>query len=276
MNISIITVVLNDLEGLRKTSQSVLSQDGADYEYIVLDGGSTDGSWEYIESLNFRGIKKTEHDKGIYNAMNRAVQLAHGEYCLFMNAGDTFYDDKVLQKASDIIGKSDFYVGHTMEIGNKTIIGWAPDDLSLDYLMQTSIYHQSSFIRRRLLLEFPYNEQHKVVSDWEFIFERWLNGCTYQKLDFFVSNYYLGGFSFVHQDLIAIERKEFLERTLPKRILDGSFQVQKTDKKKDDGSTLYQLRQRLDYAYTLSPIKRDLKVIRYGFKYLFKDILGKK
>ncbi len=274
MKISIITVVLNDLEGLRRTAESVLSQVEADYEYVILDGGSTDGSWEYIESLEFCGVKKSEPDSGIYNAMNRAVHLARGEYCLFMNAGDTFYDENVLQKASDIIGQADFYVGHTMEFGKKVLFGWAPDELSLDYLMRTSIYHQSSFIRRSLLLKYPYNEHHKVVSDWEFVFERWLNGCTYEKLDFFVSNYYLGGFSFVHQDLIAIERREFMEKILPKRILDGSFQPR--EQEKDEGSTLYKLKQRLDYAYTLSPIRRDLKVIRYGFKYLFKDIFARK
>lgn len=275
MKISIITVVLNDLEGLRRTAESVLSQVEADYEYVVLDGGSTDGSWEYIESLEFCGVKKSESDSGIYNAMNRAVHLACGEYCLFMNAGDTFYDEKVLQKASGVIGRADFYVGHTKEIGKTVLFGWAPDALSLDYLMRTSIYHQSSFIRRSLLLEYPYNEQHKVVSDWEFIFERWLNGCTYEKLDFFVSNYYIGGFSFTHQDLIAKERREFMEKLLPKRVLDGSFLSQK-QQGRDDESTLYKLKQRLEYAYSLSPIRRDLKVIRYGFKYLFKDIFARK
>lgn len=272
MKISIITVVLNDLEGLKKTVTSVLSQKGKDFEYIILDGGSTDGSWEYVESLKFNGIKKTAPDTGIYNAMNSAVLLANGDYCLFLNAGDTFYDEKVLEKVCAVIGKADFYVGHTMEIGKKVIKGWAPDSLTLDYLMRTSIYHQSTFIRRCLLLDFPYNEQHKVVSDWEFIFERWLNGCTYEKLDFFISNYYLGGFSFVHQDLIAIERQEFMERLLPKRILDGSFQEQK-EKRID---SLSKLKEKIDFAYTLSPIRRDMKVIRYGFKFFFKDLLRMK
>ena len=106
MKISIITVVLNDLEGLRRTAESVLSQEGADYEYVVLDGGSTDGSWEYIDSLEFRGIKRKEADKGIYNAMNNAVVLASGDYCLFLNAGDTFCDKNVLAKAEAIVVSS--------------------------------------------------------------------------------------------------------------------------------------------------------------------------
>ena len=123
MKISVITVVLNDLEGLRKTTQSVLAQKGDCYEYVVLDGGSSDGCWEYIESLNFSGVKKSEPDAGIYNAMNHAVQLASGDYCLFMNAGDTFYDENVLQKAAGIIGQADFYVGHTMEFGKNILNG---------------------------------------------------------------------------------------------------------------------------------------------------------
>jgi len=106
MKISIITVVLNDLEGLRRTAESVLSQEGADYEYVVLDGGSTDGSWEYIDSLEFRGIKRKAADKGIYNAMNNAVVLASGDYCLFLNAGDTFCDKNVLAKAEAIVVSS--------------------------------------------------------------------------------------------------------------------------------------------------------------------------
>ena len=78
MKISIITVVLNDLEGLKRTAKSVLSQEGADYEYIVLDGGSTDGSWEYIDSLKFRGIKQKASDKGIYNAIKDLQFLRDG------------------------------------------------------------------------------------------------------------------------------------------------------------------------------------------------------
>ena len=223
MKISVITVVLNDVEGLKKTAQSVISQKGDDYEYVVLDGESTDGSWEYIRSLDFEGVKKRAKDTGIYNAMNHAVQLAKGDYVIFLNAGDTFFDNEVLMKAAGIIGESDLYVGHTKEIEKRIVNGMAPNPLTLDFLMKTSIYHQSTFIRRKLLLEHPYNEQHMVVSDWEFFFERWLNGSTYEMLDFFVSNYYLGGFSYVHKDLIAIERREFIESILPKRIVDGSY-----------------------------------------------------
>lgn len=218
MKISIITVVLNDLNGIRSTAQSVLSQEGGDYEYVILDGESGDGTWEYIESLDFKGVKKRMHDTGIYNAMNNAVRIANGEYVLFLNAGDTFFDSNVLAKATEVIGEKDFYVGHTMEIGKTTYKGYAPEVLSLGYLMKHSVYHQSTFIRRKLLLDNPYNEMHKVVSDWEFFFERWFDGCTYGMLNFFVSNYYLGGFSYLHKNLMVKEREEVKEKMLQKGI----------------------------------------------------------
>ena len=148
----------------------------------------------------------------------------------------------------------------------------APDPLTLDYLMQTSIYHQSTFIRRELLLKHPYNEQHKVVSDWEFFFERWLSGCTYQKLDFFVSNYYLGGFRFVHQDLIGKERKEFMQKLLPARIIDGSYKGQQGQ---DNTQESYEQR-RILQTMARPAIQRDLNLIRYGFKFLIRDIFKRR
>lgn len=268
MKISIITVVLNDLTGLKKTVNSVLSQQCVDFEYVILDGGSSDGTWEYIESLKIKGITKQASDTGIYNAMNNAVKLASGIFCLFLNAGDTFVDDFVLLKANEALGDSDLYVGHTVEIGERVIKGMAPNPLTMDYLIRNSIYHQSTFIRRSLLLEHPYNEKHKIVSDWEFFFERWIAGCSYDYLDFFVSNYYLGGFSFVNQELINIERRECLERILPSRILDGTYKGSHDNVISCEG---YE-QQKISKVMLCSPIQRDLNLIRYGIKFLIKDI----
>lgn len=268
MKISIITIVRNDLEGLKKTVQSVLGQNYKDFEYVILDGASTDGCAEYINSLDVNIVKKSEPDKGIYNAMNKAVKMASGDYCLFLNAGDSFFDSFVLEKASAILGKSDLYVGNTMEFGDKVLKGWAPDPLTIQFLLKTSIYHQSTFIRRQLLLDYPYNENHKIVSDWEFFFERWLQGSTYEKLDFFVSNYYLGGFSYTHQDLISIERKEVINRLLPQRVID---ELTQKENKTEDVKPQSLLEQKIAIAFTLPPIQRDLKILRNAFKALLRD-----
>lgn len=274
MKISVITVVFNDIEGLKKTASSVLSQTSKDFEYVILDGGSTDGTLEYMNSLDFVGKKKSEPDKGIYNAMNKAVELAEGDYCLFLNAGDTFFADNVLEKADKVLGEADFYVGSTVEIGERIQRFAAPSPLTLGYLLKTSIYHQSTFTRRTLLLQHPYNEQHKIVSDWEFFFERWMEGHTYQPLDFYVSNYYLGGYSFQHQDLIEKERLEVIDRLVPRLVRDYyESEIDKLRMPKDEkrGSKLYE---KIEKAMKLDPVDRDLKILRNAFKALIKDLFS--
>lgn len=91
MKVTVITINYNNLQGLKRTIPSVLSQTCNDFEFIVIDGGSTDGSKEYIELQNGISQWVSEKDKGIYNAMNKAVSMAHGDYCIFMNSGDHFF-----------------------------------------------------------------------------------------------------------------------------------------------------------------------------------------
>lgn len=267
MKVSVITVVYNDLQGLKRTVASVLGQSTKDFEYIILDGGSTDGCAEYINSLDFKGKKKSEPDDGIYNAMNKAVRMAQGDYCLFMNAGDTFHDDFVVEKAIGIIGDADLYVGHTVEIGENTINGMAPNPLTIEYLLRNSIYHQSTFIRTQLLLERPYNEKHKITSDWEFFFEQWLYGAKYEPLDFFVANYYLGGYSFLHRELIEQERTETIRRLIPQPRLREFFLEGINQEKKS------KLEKKIEAAMALPPISRDLKIMRNSLKALVSDLI---
>jgi len=95
--LSIITVNLNDVEGLKKTMTSVLEQTWQEFEYIVIDGGSTDGSKEYIESFSDKiSVWVSEPDAGIYNGMNKGIKVANGEYLLFLNSGDHLFDNRVL------------------------------------------------------------------------------------------------------------------------------------------------------------------------------------
>ncbi len=97
MRYSIITINYNNRDGLRKTIESVVNQSCRDIEYIVIDGGSTDGSVEVIEEYAGKiDYWVSERDKGIYNAMNKGLAQAHGEYLNFMNSGDCFHDNDVL------------------------------------------------------------------------------------------------------------------------------------------------------------------------------------
>jgi len=97
--LSIITVNLNNAEGLRKTIESVVTQTFTDFEYIIIDGGSTDGS---VEIIKLYADKITywvsEPDKGIYNGMNKGIMVAKGEYCQFLNSGDWLVNENVLKE----------------------------------------------------------------------------------------------------------------------------------------------------------------------------------
>ena len=116
MQLSIITINYNNLEGLRKTTKSIISQTWGDFEWIIIDGGSSDGSNEYIINLNYNLNRNgwnpitywcSELDKGIYNAMNKGIVKAKGKYLLFLNSGDCLHDKDVLKNIEDKLQEED-------------------------------------------------------------------------------------------------------------------------------------------------------------------------
>ena len=99
MILSIITVSFNNLDGLTKTTNSIIEQTFRDFEWIVIDGGSSDGSKEYlIKNSKYISYWCSEPDNGIYNAMNKGIMKAKGNYLLFMNSGDFLFNKHVLKK----------------------------------------------------------------------------------------------------------------------------------------------------------------------------------
>lgn len=175
IKLSIITINYNNLEGLRKTFKSVFEQTYRDFEYIVIDGGSTDGSKElmeqYVDRLTYYVI---EPDNGIYNAMNKGWKKATGKFCLFLNSGDWLYDNLVVRKFVDKAHQNtDIIVGSTIEVdlNGKIIFERKNFDFSLYTLSYTSFPHQASFISLKLLKELNgYDENFRVISDWLFYF----------------------------------------------------------------------------------------------------------
>lgn len=112
MKLSIITINYDNKEGLLKTILSVVNQINHDYEYIIIDGGSNDGSVDiikdYADKIDYWVSSK---DKGIYNAMNKGIDVAKGEYCIFMNSGDTFYDSNTLKLCIPCLDGTDVLAG---------------------------------------------------------------------------------------------------------------------------------------------------------------------
>lgn len=176
MKFSIITVNYNNKEGLRKTIESVINQTFRDFEYIVIDGGSTDGSVdilkEYDQHINYW---VSEEDSGIYNAMNKGIAKAHGEYLNFMNSGDCFYSLDILERVAKYQYDTDFIVGRDYHYSAEKQQGHAsvlPPRTTMIHFFVATLDHQSTFIKKELFNNSPYNENHRLVSDWIFFIEK--------------------------------------------------------------------------------------------------------
>ncbi|MCW5913702.1 MAG: glycosyltransferase [Chitinophagaceae bacterium] len=187
--LSIITVNLNNLAGLQKTMQSVFEQSFTDYEYIIIDGGSTDGSREYIEQHKEKlAYWVSEKDGGIFNAMNKGIDQSSGEYLIFMNSGDYFYSTDVLTNVFKENPKADIVYGNVKwwPVNHN---GNYPDHLSFNHFKHNTIPHQGSFIRKELFnLVGKYDEQYEVNSDWNFfVLAIFKYNCSYKHLNLMIS-----------------------------------------------------------------------------------------
>lgn len=200
MKLSIITVNYNNPEGLERTIKSVLRQTSPDYEYIIIDGASTKGDTDIIKKYDNGAIKwVSEKDSGIYNAMNKGVRKATGEYCLFLNSGDELYDSSTVRNIINEKLHADFVQGIIVRPGKKQIMINPPqeEEISLGwYFWGYNNYHQASLIRRNMLIETPYDENLKYSADLKFNVECLVkNCCSYQAVYIPISIYEFGGVS---------------------------------------------------------------------------------
>lgn len=170
--LSIITVNYNDKIGLKKTFESVVKQTFQDYEFIVIDGGSTDGSkdliLEYEDKISYW---VSEKDNGVFHAMNKGIKVATGDFVIFMNGGDIFNTNLILDEVvPELNSEFDIYYGDNYkESSNSKRLKTYPEHLSFSFFYTSSLNHQSTFIRKSLFEEhFYYNEDYKIASDWEF------------------------------------------------------------------------------------------------------------
>lgn len=213
--LSIITINLNNVEGLRVTMNSVFCQSFSDIEYIIIDGGSKDGSAELIrENADKIDCWVSESDTGIYNAMNKGVLRATGEYVLFLNSGDYLADNDVLLfMLKELTGEEliygNLYEG-TMADGTLTVF---PDILTVRYMVQYYLGHPSTFIKRCLFENDLYSEDLKIAADWEFFLKKIVvEGCSYKHVNKTVSIYNLDGLSATAVGMGDRERRLILNR----------------------------------------------------------------
>lgn len=219
--ISIITVNLNDLEGLKKTMQSVFEQTWQKFEYIVIDGGSTDGSKEYIESNSDKiDYWISEKDSGIYNAMNKGIKVANGEYLLFLNSGDELYNPLVFEENKNLIHTEDLvYFDIFLIFPGHTKTHNYPGTLSFKTFMEGSIGHPTTFIKRSLFEKTGlYDEKLQIVADWKFFAVAVVkNKCSRRKVDAVLSKFYMDGISSINGKTVREERKRVMKTSFPFR-----------------------------------------------------------
>ena len=215
--LSIITVNFNNKDGLQKTIESVLSQTFKDYEYIVIDGGSTDGSIDVINRYSDRITRWiSEPDKGVYHAMNKGILQAKGEYCQFLNSGDWLIQPYGLQHVFDMSPIEDIIY---CDEQSETDIWACADQLTYLTFFEHSIPHQAAFIKRALFSTIGlYNEENKIVSDWEFYIKAIIRSqCSYRHIPFLLVFFDGSGISEnpLFQELLYKEREKTLKEMYP-------------------------------------------------------------
>lgn len=261
MKYTIITINFNNYNGLRRTIDSVIMQSYRDFQYIIIDGGSTDGSREVIEQYaNYIDFWVSEPDKGIFNAMNKGIRQAKGEYLNFMNSGDTFYNSETLAKANELIDNCDFYIGKDYNVNPETgehFITILPSRISMAMFFVWTLPHQSSFIKRSLFSDSLYDENQRISSDWKFFMEKIVyEGCSFKLLDTIISNREQDGISNVQLDKMAEERNAILTSILPPGIYKDYKSLSHLDR-----STLYKLLNLLDQEKGCKYITLAVKII---------------
>ncbi|MFH0808034.1 MAG: glycosyltransferase family 2 protein [archaeon] len=171
--ISIITVCYNEEKNIKKTCDSIASQKYKNFEWIVIDGKSTDKTLSIIKKYKTHTTLITsEKDTGVYNAMNKGITKAKGEYLLFLNGGDYLKDKNTLQEAYNFIQKdkktAGIYYGDLV-YDNGEIVSYKKAKLDKKFFINKTISHQATFIKRNLFNKFgKYSENYKIVSDYEF------------------------------------------------------------------------------------------------------------
>ena len=177
--ISVITVCYNSLDMLKKTMQSVDSQTYDNFEYIIVDGNSTDGTPDYLKTYGGKITKYvSESDNGIYDAMNKGVKMSEGDYVIFLNAGDLFADDTTLQQIFDGYSyDADVIYGDVIKNGKVKTAEKTHNAHKMYFC------HQCCFTKLECLLQFPFDIKYKMSADFNFFKILTLNNKTFKQLD---------------------------------------------------------------------------------------------
>lgn len=232
MKLSIITINRNNAAGLEKTMLSVASQTFKEFEYIVVDGASTDDSVEVIKRLapQFGERLKwiSEPDKGIYNAMNKGMRMATGDYYQILNSGDSLVAEDVTERMLEELEKQGFpsmLYGNMIKCfsdGHKLLVdSFGGKPITMLGMFTGTLNHNPTYIHRGLFEKYGcYDESLKIVSDWKWFVQSIILGGEKPKYaDINVTFFDMTGISETNKDLDKAERKMVLEQLFPATIL---------------------------------------------------------
>ncbi len=215
--ITVVTVVYNDEEHLEETVKSVINQDYRNVEYIVVDGGSKDGTLEVIKKYeNAIDYWVSESDEGIYHAMNKGIDFGSGEWIVFMNSGDIFYSDDVLSKVfknPDIFdGFGVIYGDHKVKYENKEKTIRAGDVSKL--WRGSQFCHQAAIVSLACHKKIKFNLERSIVADYEFFYKCSSLGVKMCHLPYVFAVVSAGGVSDTKRIRSIMERYSCLDQRL--------------------------------------------------------------
>ena len=179
--ITVVTVVYNRVNTIEQAISSVVNQTYPNLEYIVIDGGSTDGTVDIIKKYEKRiSYWVSEKDNGIYDAMNKGVRVATGEYVEFLNSDDCFYSEDILEKvAKELDAETDILSCRACVVDEETLVERVIGDVSIsekkNYHGGMVISHQGMFTRRNLLIKYPFDTKYKIKGDYKFFLSCFLD-----------------------------------------------------------------------------------------------------
>lgn len=222
MTYSIITINYNNYEGLKRTIESVINQTYGEFEFIIIDGGSTDGSTNLLKDYRDRiDFSVSEKDNGIYHAMNKGILQSNGEYVIFLNSGDAFYNDNVLSDTVKYL-TTDIVHGKLYDRSRSCFPYLISKTPTMRYFYESSLQHPSCFFRRSLFDNMLYDEHFRIVSDWKFFIQQIIfNNCSFSFMPVIVTSFEGEGVS-VNKQFAALqnaERTEVLSSLFPPLVL---------------------------------------------------------
>lgn len=254
MKLSVVTINYNNASGLQKTIDSVAIQTYKEFEHIIVDGNSNDEGVRIIQEYDYAQRSSgqphpvirwtSEVDKGIYNAMNKGVRMAQGEYVLMLNSGDTLVDEQVLERIIPELDGTDIVQGNTIEehegkqVQNK---GYGKSEITMSDIKHGKFLHQASFCRRDMFERYGYfDDSYAIVADKKFFINcLGFHDASFKYVDIDVANFDVNGISSATEgpwhEKHEAEYKRLMDEMLPKRLktyMEDCAELEKLKKRK--------------------------------------------